>query len=80
MDKMFELCAQAASSVNQKMLKDVFETNFFGAIKITQEFLPLLMKADQPRVVNVSSELGSLSIVFHMQDKGHQDNGLCPAY
>jgi NAD(P)-dependent dehydrogenase (short-subunit alcohol dehydrogenase family) len=74
------LQSQAASSVNQKVLKSVFETNFFAAIKVTQKFPPLLMKATQPRVVNVFSELGSLSIVFHMQDKGHYPDGLCPAY
>jgi short-subunit dehydrogenase involved in D-alanine esterification of teichoic acids len=61
-------------------VKGCFETNFFAAIKVTQKFPPLLMKATQPRVVNVFSELGSLSIVFHMQDKGHYPDGLCPAY
>ena len=41
-------------------LRAVFETNFFGAIQVTQAFLPLLHKAALPVIVNVSSELGSL--------------------
>lgn len=43
-------------------LRDVFETNFFGAVQTTQQFLPLLNKSAEPRIVNVSSRLGSLSL------------------
>ncbi len=43
-------------------LRKVFETNFFGAIQTTQEFLPLLRKSDAPAIINVSSEIGSLSV------------------
>lgn len=52
---------QAASVVSIDNIKTVFETNFFGAIQTTQHFLDLLRKADQPRIVNVSSDLGSLT-------------------
>jgi len=41
-------------------LRVLFETNFFGAVQVTQAFLPLLEKAPLPVIVNVSSELGSL--------------------
>lgn len=40
----------------------VFETNVFGAVQVTHAFLPLLRAADQPRVVMVSSGMGSLAI------------------
>src|SRR6202012_4175837 len=43
-------------------LRKVFETNFFGAIQTTQEFLPLLRKSGAPAIINVSSEIGSLSV------------------
>jgi len=51
---------QHASEVTQENLKNVFETNFFAPINVTQAFLPLLRKSTAPRVVNVSSDLGSL--------------------
>lgn len=51
---------QEAGSVSQENLRAVFDTNFFGLIEVTQAFLPLLKKSDTPRIVNVSSDLGSL--------------------
>jgi NAD(P)-dependent dehydrogenase (short-subunit alcohol dehydrogenase family) len=52
---------QPASKVSIDRLRLVFETNFFGAVQITQEFIDLLKKADQPRIVNVTSDLASLT-------------------
>ena len=40
-------------------IRDVFETNFFGVVEVTQALLPLLRKSDAGRIVNVSSSLGS---------------------
>ena len=42
-------------------VKDVFEANFFGPIQIIQEFIELLKKSKAPRIVNVSTELSSLT-------------------
>ncbi len=39
----------------------IMKTNFFGAISVTQALLPLLKKSAAGRIVNVSSELGSLT-------------------
>lgn len=36
-----------------------FEVNFFGVISVTHAFIPLLRKAALPRIVNVTSILGS---------------------
>ena len=38
-----------------------FDTNFFGTLAVTQGMLPLLRKSPSARIVNVSSELGSLT-------------------
>ena len=35
-------------------------TNAFGAISVTQAFLPLLAKSDAGRIINVSSRWGQL--------------------
>jgi len=52
---------QPATKVSIEKLRLVFETNFFGAIQVTQEFIELLKKSDQPRIVNVTTELSSLT-------------------
>jgi NAD(P)-dependent dehydrogenase (short-subunit alcohol dehydrogenase family) len=43
-------------------LKNVFETNVFGLIAVTQALLPLLRKSPEGRIVNLSSGLGSLTL------------------
>ncbi|WP_379967301.1 SDR family oxidoreductase [Epilithonimonas sp. UC225_85] len=43
-------------------IKEVFETNFFGVINVTQAFLDLLKKSDKPRISNITSGLGSLTL------------------
>ncbi len=42
-------------------VRRTFETNFFGALEVTQATLPLLRKSEAARIVNVSSTLGSLT-------------------
>lgn len=42
-------------------LRQTFETNVFGAFLTTKHFVPLLKKSRAPRIINVSSSLGSLS-------------------
>ncbi|RZM23026.1 MAG: SDR family NAD(P)-dependent oxidoreductase, partial [Pedobacter sp.] len=42
--------------------KQVFETNYFGVIAVTQAFIDLLKSAPEPRIVNVTSGLGSLTL------------------
>ena len=43
-------------------VRAVFETNVFGVIAVTQAMLPLLREAPAGRIVNVSSEVGSLTL------------------
>jgi NAD(P)-dependent dehydrogenase (short-subunit alcohol dehydrogenase family) len=52
---------QPATKVSIDTLRLVFETNFFGVIQVTQEFMELLKKSDEPRIVNVTTELSSLT-------------------
>jgi NAD(P)-dependent dehydrogenase (short-subunit alcohol dehydrogenase family) len=52
---------QPATKVSIDTLRLVFETNFFGAVQVTQEFIELLKKSEQPRIVNVTTELSSLT-------------------
>lgn len=43
-------------------IQRVFETNVFGVLRVTQAFLSLLERSEAPRIVNVSSGLGSLTM------------------
>ncbi len=39
-----------------------FNTNVFGVARVTQEFIDLLSKSPEPRIVNVSTSVGSLTL------------------
>jgi NAD(P)-dependent dehydrogenase (short-subunit alcohol dehydrogenase family) len=43
-------------------VQKVFDTNFFGALRVAQTMLPLLYKSAAGRIVNISSGLGSLTL------------------
>lgn len=51
-----------ALSATPGQFKDAFETNIIGVARVTQAFIPLLKKSSQPRIVNVSTSVGSLSL------------------
>ncbi|MGY3211096.1 SDR family oxidoreductase [Mucilaginibacter sp. HD30] len=53
---------QSAQTVDLGTIREVYDTNFFGAINVTQTFLPTLEKSAAPRIVNVTSGLGSLTL------------------
>jgi NAD(P)-dependent dehydrogenase (short-subunit alcohol dehydrogenase family) len=42
-------------------MRKVYETNVFGVVAVTNAMLPLLRRADAARIVNVGSEVGSIS-------------------
>ena len=48
-------------SADLDAVRQVIETNFLGALAVTQAMLPLLRKSSAGRIVNVSSGLGSLA-------------------
>ncbi|AQZ71430.1 3-oxoacyl-[acyl-carrier protein] reductase [[Actinomadura] parvosata subsp. kistnae] len=54
---------QIPSTVDLDMVRAVFETNVFGVIALTNALLPLLRRSPAPRIVNVSSGGGSLTIM-----------------
>jgi NAD(P)-dependent dehydrogenase (short-subunit alcohol dehydrogenase family) len=56
------MAGNATSSTSPEMLHDTFDTNFFGAVQLTQTLLPLIKKAPAGRIVNLSSILGSLAL------------------
>ncbi|MFG3255395.1 SDR family oxidoreductase [Streptomyces sp. NPDC048172] len=57
-----------AADLTAAMMRQVFETNVFGPVRVTHAFLPLLRRSASPVVVNVSSGLASLT---HVTEPGH---------
>ena len=53
---------QNTALVDINTIRKVFDTNFFGTINVTEKFLDLLKKSDEPRIVNVTSGLASLTL------------------
>jgi len=54
--------AQAAADVDIAVFKEVYDTNLFGVVRVTQAFLDLMKQSAAPRIVNVTSGLGSLTL------------------
>lgn len=59
---------QVAGRVDLAVVHDVFQTNVFGVIAVTEAMLPLLRRSRHGRIVNVSSSVGSLT---RMSDPDH---------
>lgn len=53
---------QQVADCSMDIIRSIFETNYFGAIQTTQAMLPLLKKSSAPSIINVSSEVGSLTM------------------
>ena len=51
------------SELGMDEVKATYEVNVFGPIRVTQAFAPLLKAADDARIVNMSSGLGSLTLI-----------------
>ena len=59
---------QKPSNAEVDVVRGVFETNFFGVIRVTTAMIPLLLRSSAPRIVNVTSSIGSLTL---MSDPGN---------
>jgi NAD(P)-dependent dehydrogenase (short-subunit alcohol dehydrogenase family) len=62
---------QNAIETSVENYDQVFDVNLYGVVRVTQSFLELLKESAEPRIVNVSTSVGSLSL---------QSNPNWPAY
>jgi len=53
--------ADSAEALSASLFRETFETNLFGAVSVTEQFLPLLRESTAGRVVNVSTTMASLA-------------------
>ncbi|SEG23690.1 NAD(P)-dependent dehydrogenase, short-chain alcohol dehydrogenase family [Nonomuraea solani] len=56
--------ALVPSATTTAQVREVYETNVFGVVTVTNAMLPLLRRSESGRIVNMSSELGSLSLAL----------------
>lgn len=53
---------QAALDATVDQFKAAYDANVYGVVRVTQVFIDLLKKSAEPRIVNVSSSQGSLTL------------------
>ena len=53
--------AQQPSTADLDVIRRVVETNVLGVVRVTNAMLPLLRRSPSPRIVNMSSSVGSLT-------------------
>ena len=66
---------QAALEASIAQYREVFETNVFGVVRVTQAFIDLLRNSPQPRIVNVSSSQGSLTLAADPDNQYYHHKG-----
>lgn len=52
---------QQPTTVDPEIIRTVMETNVIGVIRVVNAMLPLLRRSASPRIVNMSSSVGSLT-------------------
>ena len=53
---------QAALDSTIDQFKTAYDANVYGVVRVTQAFIDLLKKSSEPRIVNVSSSQGSITL------------------
>ncbi|MEU5991520.1 SDR family oxidoreductase [Spirillospora sp. NPDC047418] len=68
---------QEPTQVSAEIMRTVVETNVIGVIRVTNAMLPLLRRSASPRIVNMSSTVGSLT---RQSDPGFETGPIAAAY
>jgi NAD(P)-dependent dehydrogenase (short-subunit alcohol dehydrogenase family) len=66
-----------AGEADADAFRRVYETNVFGVVAVTNAFLPALRRSAKPRIVNISSGTGSLTLATGPQ---YSHQGAMAAY
>jgi len=64
---------QSALDATIDQFKTVYATNVFGVVSVTQAFIDLLKKSPEPRIVNVSTSMASLTLAADPSVPGYDN-------
>jgi NAD(P)-dependent dehydrogenase (short-subunit alcohol dehydrogenase family) len=59
------------SAAKSEVMLKTLQVNAVGPILASQQFIPLLKKGKQPRIINISSEAGSITRMDHFRGYGY---------
>ncbi|MCW3016793.1 MAG: putative keto acyl reductase [Solirubrobacterales bacterium] len=68
--------SQMPTTVDLARVRAAVETNVFGVIRVTNAMLPMLRRSASPRIVNMSSSVGSMTL----QTSGGETGPIAVAY
>ncbi|HEU4914684.1 MAG TPA: SDR family NAD(P)-dependent oxidoreductase [Candidatus Saccharimonadales bacterium] len=64
---------EEAGVINTKIVEYTYAVNVFGLVRVTELLLPLLKEGTDPRVVNISSEMGSFAAMTDPKNPYYQN-------
>lgn len=67
---------QPASELSTDTIRQDFDVNYFGLIDVTQAMIPLLKAARPAKIVNVSSNMGSMGLASDPNSRFYKVNSL----
>ena len=62
---------QSALTSTTDQYQMVYDTNLFGVVRVTQAFIDLLKASPEPRIVNVSTSMASLSLAADINNSNY---------
>lgn len=57
-----DIMKDSTTNISGERLRKTFDTNFFGLVDLTNQVLPVLLESSGPRILNISSDMGSLQL------------------
>lgn len=67
---------QPASELSTDTIRQDFDVNYFGLIDVTQAMIPLLKAAQPAKIINVSSNMGSMGLASDPNSRFYKVNSL----
>ena len=61
----FSLATAGAEESSIEQVQSIFNTNFFGIVRMTRAVLPHMRKQNSGRIINIGSIVGFLPAAFH---------------
>lgn len=65
-----------AVTLSTNVIRKEFDVNFFGTVSMIQAFIPLLKRAKSGKIINVSSNMGSLKLASDPNSKFYNVSSL----